>query len=129
MHGPYWYAYWKDGEKVRSRYLGVKITHEQFAAKKERARRRTMGKGPSDERALATIRRIGKRGHGLAFLPDVVREMGGSALAHPVLLRLAREERIELRPESGLNRLTPIQRALCPSGPQGSLLSWARTTS
>ena len=21
-HGPYWYAYWREGEKVRSRYIG-----------------------------------------------------------------------------------------------------------
>lgn len=21
-HGPYWYAYWRDGDKVRSRYIG-----------------------------------------------------------------------------------------------------------
>ncbi len=128
MHGPYWYAYWKDGTRVRTRYLGVKISEAQFQAKRKKAAARALGK-PSDDRALATIRRYAKRRNGLAFLPDVVREMGGRAIAHPILLRLAREERIELRPESGLNRLTRIQRGLCPPGPQGTVLSWARSMS
>lgn len=127
QHGPYWYAYWKEGAKVRTRYVGVKISEEQFRAKRNRAATRALGK-PSDARALATVRRSAKRRGGLAFVPDVVREMGGKAIAHPVLLRLAREERIELYPESG-PRLTRIQRDLCPPGPQGSLLSWARSTS
>ena len=25
-HGPYWYAYWREGGKVRSRYIGRKLT-------------------------------------------------------------------------------------------------------
>ncbi len=24
-HGPYWYAFWKDGDRVRSRYIGKKL--------------------------------------------------------------------------------------------------------
>ena len=126
-HGPYWYAYWKDGAKLRTRYVGVEISKAQFDAKRERARQRT--KGPSEERAIATVNRFAKRGRGLAFVPDVVRALGGAAIAHPLLMRLAREERLELRPESGLARLTKNQLALCLPGPQGSRLSWARSMS
>ena len=24
-HGPYWYAYWREGDKVRSRYIGKSL--------------------------------------------------------------------------------------------------------
>jgi hypothetical protein len=34
-HGPYWYAYWRDGDKVRSRYVGKRLPPDV-----ERARRR-----------------------------------------------------------------------------------------
>jgi hypothetical protein len=33
-HGPYWYAFWRDGSKVRSRYVGKKLPPDV-----ERARR------------------------------------------------------------------------------------------
>ena len=29
-HGPYWYAYWREGGKARSRYLGKALTPEHF---------------------------------------------------------------------------------------------------
>ncbi|MBD2073349.1 hypothetical protein H6F86_05510 [Phormidium sp. FACHB-592] len=25
LHGPYWYAYWRDNEKLRSRYVGKRL--------------------------------------------------------------------------------------------------------
>lgn len=28
-HGPYWYAYWWEGGKVRSRYIGRRLTREE----------------------------------------------------------------------------------------------------
>lgn len=27
-HGPYWYAYWRVGEKIKKRYIGKKLTPE-----------------------------------------------------------------------------------------------------
>ncbi len=27
-HGPYWYAYWRDGEKMRSKYVGKHLPGE-----------------------------------------------------------------------------------------------------
>jgi hypothetical protein len=29
-HGPYWYAYWREGGKVRSRYIGRKLTPDEL---------------------------------------------------------------------------------------------------
>ena len=29
-HGPYWYAYWREGGRVRSRYIGRKLTADEL---------------------------------------------------------------------------------------------------
>ena len=42
------------------------------------------------------------------------------------LLRAARDGKIELQIESGINRLSPTELALCPEGLRHSRLSWAR---
>jgi hypothetical protein len=65
---------------------------------------------------------------GLAFVPDAVRGLNGHGIAdtHAALLEADRGGRIELRPESGFNPLTADERALCPPGPQGTRLAWAR---
>jgi len=47
-------------------------------------------------------------------------------VAREALETLAREQRIELRPESGVELLSPEAKALCPVGPRGSVLSYAR---
>jgi hypothetical protein len=33
-HGPYWYAYWREGGKVRSRYIGRKLTPDELRLKR-----------------------------------------------------------------------------------------------
>jgi hypothetical protein len=66
---------------------------------------------------------------GLSFVPRVVERLMPSvslAVAHQMLLQAARDERIELRPEGGLARLTSAELGLCPAGPGGMRLSWAR---
>lgn len=66
---------------------------------------------------------------GLASVPRVVRALGGLPVrdaVHAELLKHARAGRLELRPESGMGRLTPDDAALCLPGPQGSKLSWVR---
>jgi len=66
---------------------------------------------------------------GLSFVPRVVERLLPSvslAVAHEMLLQAARDERIELRPEGGLARLTSAELGLCPAGPGGMRLSWAR---
>ncbi len=66
---------------------------------------------------------------GLSFVPRVVELLLPSvslAVAHEMLLQASRDERIELRPEGGLARLTSAELGLCPAGPGGMRLSWAR---
>jgi hypothetical protein len=72
---------------------------------------------------------------GLTWVPDLVRALGGATppagdavreAVHAELLRGARSGDLELRPESGMGRLSPEDDALCISGPQGSRLSWVR---
>jgi hypothetical protein len=31
-HGPYWYAYWREGGRLRSRYIGKRLPKEASAA-------------------------------------------------------------------------------------------------
>jgi hypothetical protein len=125
-HGPYWYAYWKDGERVRSRYVGAKLTNAKFA---KTAPPGAPARTPTAAALLRLIARHANGRTGLAFVPAIVRAAGGPDVAHPVLEQLARDERIELRPESGLARLSADDLALCLPGPQRTRLSWARRLS
>lgn len=68
---------------------------------------------------------------GLAFIPDVVTKgvetgIGTIFEVKNILIRLAHAERLELRPESGLGRLSNAERAKCPIMSDGTPLSWAR---
>lgn len=66
---------------------------------------------------------------GLTSVPKLVRLLGGSLSrpeVHAELIRLTRAGRMELRPESGMGRLSTEDLALCIPGPQGSKLSWVR---
>lgn len=91
---------------------------------------------PSSARAeLRTIRDVAalveaqKEPSGLTWVPKLVRLLGGEAAreaVHAELLRGARAGRFELRPESGMGRLSAEDAELCVPGPQGSRLSWVR---
>lgn len=61
---------------------------------------------------------------GLAFAPDVVRDLG--ELGQQLLLAAARDGLVELRPESGLGRLSDLEVAACPKMSDGTPLSWVR---
>jgi len=76
----------------------------------------------------ATVRQMADAS-GLAFVPAVVAALGAGAA--DALLAAARAGLVELRPESGLGRLTAAELAACPTMPDyftgGRLpLSWAR---
>ena len=65
---------------------------------------------------------------GLAFVPTVVErfpEMTREQL-HQHLLQLYSDHLIELRPDSGLGRFSQSELDVCPDGPMGSKLLWAR---
>jgi len=66
---------------------------------------------------------------GLVRVPDVVRSLERSH-SRPVLLAeldaLAREGRLELRPEAGIGRMSDADEAACPKAIDGTPLSFAR---
>lgn len=65
----------------------------------------------------------------LVFVPDVVRRLAGELeveQVHRALLAGSRTGRLELRPESGIQTLSPEDGRLCVPGPQGSVLSYVR---
>jgi hypothetical protein len=66
---------------------------------------------------------------GMSFVPALVRRLS-AAMPVPeaieLLMGAARRELIELRPEGGFGRLSDEELALCPPGPAGTRLSWAR---
>ena len=66
---------------------------------------------------------------GLAFVPKVVRALAlqsDTESARKAILQAFRAGLIELRPESGMGRLSAEEESLCLPGPQGTLLSWIR---
>jgi hypothetical protein len=68
---------------------------------------------------------------GLSFVPSIVshlRSSFSSDAAREALLAAANSGLLELRPEGGINRLSAEELSLCPPGPQGTRLSWARRT-
>jgi hypothetical protein len=88
--------------------------------------------GSVTERVLQGLAQAADRQTGLASVPHVLRSLlpaVPSDQAHDALVALASAGRIELRPESGVELLAPELRALCPPGPRGSVLSYARVLS
>lgn len=65
---------------------------------------------------------------GVAFVPEVVRGLPASSFeaARTLLVELAREEKVELRPEGGFSRVSREDAELCPRGASGALLSYVR---
>lgn len=91
-----------------------------------------VGKPFPSERALAELIDRHREKTGLTFVPALVRLLGGAAVrdeAHAALLQGARAGIFELRPESGMGRLTAEDVTFCVPGPQGSHLSWVRRLS
>lgn len=78
---------------------------------------------------LVALDAVRDAGSGMSFVPAVVRRLSAAmpvSEALELLMRAARRELIELRPEGGLGRLSGEELALCPPGPAGTRLSWAR---
>lgn len=64
---------------------------------------------------------------GMTFVPTLVRALDGDvAHIHEWLLDGARAGRWELRPESGMGRLSSEETAQCPKNSDGTVLSWVR---
>jgi hypothetical protein len=68
---------------------------------------------------------------GLSFVPAIVAKLQaqlGFDVTKKTLLAAAMDGVLELRPEGGIHRLSAEELAVCPEGPQGTRLSWARRT-
>jgi len=66
---------------------------------------------------------------GLSFVPAIVARLKtelDSSRVTAALLKAAQDGLLELRPEGGIQRLSPEELQVCPPGPQGTRLSWAR---
>jgi hypothetical protein len=81
------------------------------------------------DRVLEGVRRAAHPTTGLASVPEVIRDLQPGLAperARDELVALARAGKLELRPEAGVELLDAERRALCPPGPRGSVLSYAR---
>lgn len=84
------------------------------------------------ESVLQTVDSVRDSKTGLSFIPHVVAQLSktmSEKAATEALLKAAATDLLELRPEGGLARLSQAELALCPAGPQGTRLSWARRLS
>jgi hypothetical protein len=66
---------------------------------------------------------------GLSFVPAVVGRLVpglSTSAVWKLLLSAGERELLELRPEGGIGRLSPAELSVCPPGPHGTHLSWAR---
>jgi hypothetical protein len=83
-------------------------------------------------RVIAAVRSLVRGGPPLVFVPDVVKALRhelGTPAVHDALRQAAAEGAIELRPESGLDRLSEAERLACLVGPSGRLVSYVRLRS
>jgi hypothetical protein len=84
------------------------------------------------DRVLQTVDSVRDSKTGLSFIPKVIAQLSNTmdtTTATRALLQAAEHDLLELRPEGGLARLSQAELALCPPGPQGTRLSWARRLS
>ncbi len=75
------------------------------------------------------LRRMEHPALGLVRIPDLVRALDGRvaiADVHRALLDAASAGEVELRPEAGGEFLSEVDARLCPPGPRGTVLSYAR---
>ncbi len=80
--------------------------------------------GDGLESIVEAVRHHASPATGLAAVPAIARALGRD-IRQP-LLAAAAAGLVELRPESGVGLLAPADADLCPRGPDGWPLSWAR---
>jgi hypothetical protein len=105
----------------------VRATVNPTKANGETTQPASGGSKPSVDDVLVFVERHREATSGLTFVPTLVRALGHDRDAvHAALLRAANAGMLELRPESGMGRLSAEDQMLCLPGPQGSRLSWVR---
>ncbi|HWZ89966.1 MAG TPA: hypothetical protein VNW92_13985 [Polyangiaceae bacterium] len=83
------------------------------------------------DRVLSAVEATRDSRTGLSFVPAIVAKLRpelNAQTAAAILVAVAGDGLLELRPEGGINRLSEEELAMCPPGPQGTRLSWARRT-
>lgn len=91
------------------------------------ARHEAEAEAPQDAVAAALRDLAGK--DGLVFVPDLQRQLRGRVAPAAVISALLEADRagaVELRPESGVGLLASADAAMCPTLPDGTVLSYAR---
>ncbi|XXY16750.1 hypothetical protein WME88_51795 [Sorangium sp. So ce216] len=94
--------------------------------------RKHLSEEASCEMVVNEIRNLEEPPIPLVWVPDLVRNLAhrmSKQQVHGSLLAAQRRGIVELRPESGVNRLSPADAALCPPDPDGIPLSHARRLS
>lgn len=122
-------------------------SHRPFEAKKPRKGAKKVKESPAvltrNEILMEEARQVVRTASGLrsssiglVFVPTLAQALGARIrskksveLAHTAILKAAHAGLLELRPESGLGRLSAEELALCIPGPQQTRLSWARVLS
>lgn len=92
---------------------------------------RSQGDNHHEARALVfeAAQNLVMEGIGLVYVPELVQSLANKLVreeVHQVLSDAAQRGELELRPESGLDRLSPGDRAACLVGPSGRLVSYVR---
>jgi hypothetical protein len=118
----------KAGAK-KSPPLGVLVSDAQALTKTLEA---ALGGLFSDSTLLARLAQLTSPQHPIVFVPTLIAALGADISADTVgrvLLDAHQAGLVELRPDSGLQLLTPAQASLCPKGPTGAPLSYVRLIS
>ncbi|MGD0676550.1 MAG: hypothetical protein ABSC94_14115 [Polyangiaceae bacterium] len=114
----------KQSAKAKTGVLGADIE-----AALESAVSRGPALPPTTTRDLGALLDQHREDSGLTFIPKLVRALGGASVRdalHAELLSGAHAGRLELRPESGMGRLSREDALFCVPGSHGMLLSWVR---
>ncbi|HLI87272.1 MAG TPA: DUF6788 family protein [Ktedonobacteraceae bacterium] len=54
-HGPYWYAYWREGSRLRSGYVGKKRPDNQYGSPASPTQQEVATPAPTQECLAATV--------------------------------------------------------------------------
>lgn len=123
-------------KKVRGKGVSRSLLWEDLTAQLEPLREPAGVAAPDGDAAqsivIESLKRLEDPRLKLVSIPELVRSLAGRLPAesiHRALESAAKSGAIELRPEVGGEFLKPEDKELCPPGPRGSVLSYARRVS
>jgi hypothetical protein len=122
-------------KKVQAKGLPRSILHEDLAAFLAPLQASLRAAKPDEAPSHVVdeaLRRLEDPALRLVRIPDLVRSLAGRLpvdAIHRALAEAAEDGTLELRPEAGAEFLKPEDVPLCPPGPRGTVLSYARRVS